>query len=262
MIEFQFGDNLQVMRELLQESRRFELVYLDPPFMTQRDFYTKGGVLAFSDKWRDLEVYVNYVAERVWVAWHLLSPTGSLILHVDWRTSHYFRVALDQRLDGELQSEIIWSYRRWPAKSRNLQHMHDTLLHYARPVFTFNQLYEPLAPSTTKQWRGKKQIACHDESGKRTVSSIGSDESLGAPMRDVWDIGIIAPRANERTGYPTQKPRALLERLVGIYTNEGDSVLDPFTGSGAMLRVAESMGRKGLGIDSSPEAAHALADIG
>lgn len=248
------GDCLQVMRELLQDPHQFELAYLDPPFMTQRDFTTTDGAHAFSDRWVSREQYITYIRERAHAAWQLLSLTGSLVLHVDWRTSHYLRVALDEDLDGKLQNEIIWSYRRWPSKTQNLQHMHDTLLHYARDDFTFSQLYEDLAPSTRKQWGTKRQVARTNALNVRTHSEASNVESLGVPLRDVWDIGIIAPSSKERTGYPTQKPQPLLRRLVQVFTQHGDSVLDPFCGSGAMLRACEELGRSGLGIDQSPEA--------
>ncbi|HEY3592223.1 MAG TPA: site-specific DNA-methyltransferase, partial [Polyangiaceae bacterium] len=152
---------------------------------------------------------------------------------------------------------IIWRYRRWPSKTPNFQRVHDVLLRYVRdPSKTprFVQLFEPLAASTQLTWGTRKQRAVVDESGRRTRSSTMPEASPGAPLGDVWDIGIIAPVARERTGYPTQKPEALLERVISACTLPGDLVLDPYAGSGTTLTVAAKLGRKAIGIDESPVA--------
>lgn len=118
----------------------------------------------------------------------------------------------------------------------------------------WNQQHEPLAESTRKQWGTNKQDAIFDDSGKRLRSSTTDDPSAGAPMRDVWDISIIAPRARERVGYPTQKPLRLLDRIVRASTNPGDMVLDPFAGCATTCVSAENLGRDWIGIDLSDKA--------
>lgn len=238
------------------------LIYADPPFFTQRLFSTTTGEAAFDDRWVSFGDYINYVCERLTRLWIHLLPGGSLILHVDPRSSHYFRVALDRVCgDDTFQSEIVWRYRRWPAKTPNFQRVHDVLLRYVKPGAppVFNQLYEPLAESTRKQWGTGRQVAI-TENGKRKRSSATDEPSPGVPMGDVWDIGIIAPVAKERTGYPTQKPEKRLERIVLSMSNPGHIVLDPFCGSGTTVAVAERLGRIGIGIDNSKVAVRVSND--
>jgi site-specific DNA-methyltransferase (adenine-specific) len=150
------------------------------------------------------------------------------------------------------QSEIIWRYRRWPAKTDNFQRVHDVLLRYQKDPSVaprFHQLYEPLAPSTVKTWGTGKQRAIVDENGDRLRSSTSEETSPGAKLGDVWDIGIVAPVSKERTGYPTQKPLQLMNRLIESLSAPGDLVLDPFAGSGTTLVAAHQLGRRALGID-------------
>jgi len=138
-----------------------------------------------------------------------------------------------------------------PSVSRDFQRVHDVLLRYTKDPdgnATFNKLYDELAPSTVETWGTKKQNAVFKD-GRRQKSSTLDEESLGVPMGDVWDIGIIAPVAKERLGYPTQKPEALLERVVRASSNPGDVVLDPFCGCGTAVAVAERVNRKWTGID-------------
>src|SRR5690606_27687604 len=146
---------------------------------------------------------------------------------------------------------------RWPAKTKNFQRVHDVLLRYVRDPGVeprFQQLYEPLAPSTLKTWGTRKQRAVLDGSGRRQRSSKTHEATPGAPLGDVWDIGIVAPVARERTGYPTQKPEALLERLLLACSQVGDLVLDPYAGSGTTLAVARKLGRRCIGIDTGRQA--------
>jgi site-specific DNA-methyltransferase (adenine-specific) len=118
-----------------------------------------------------------------------------------------------------------------------------------KAVPRFRQLYEPLAASTRATWGDKKQRAVVDASGRRLRSSTTEDATPGTPLGDVWEIGIVAPVAKERTGYPTQKPEALLERLVTSCTEPGDLVIDPYLGSGTTAAVCARLGRSVIGID-------------
>lgn len=260
MIEFIEGDNLGAMGELSRTlRRRFALAYLDPPFFTQQTWKTADGEVAFEDKWPSLEEYVEAVATAAYWAKFLLIPEGSIVVHVDPETSHHVKVELDEVLGREcFASEIIWRYRRWPTPTKNFQRMHDVLLRYIKDPKVaprWNQLYEPLSPKTSDQWKGLKQRAVMSDGSKgkaqRVRSSVDREESPGAPLSDVWDLGIIGPASPERTGYPTQKPEALLERLIFSLTNEGDWVLDPMCGSGTTLAVAHRLGRHAVGIDRS-----------
>lgn len=232
------------------------LVYMDPPFLTGRSHLMPGGELAFDDPSESLDRYVWRWSDAASRLWDAVVRGGSLVMHVDPKTSHYHRVALDKALGHNFTSEIIWRYRRWPSKTRNFQRVHDVLLRYVKPGAepTWNQLYEPLAASTVATWGKGKQRAITDN-GRRLRSTATEEPSPGVPLGDVWDIGIVAPVAKERTGYPTQKPEALLERLLLSLTNPGDTVLDPCFGSGTTLAVACRLDRHSIGFDTS-EAAH------
>jgi site-specific DNA-methyltransferase (adenine-specific) len=213
---------------------------------------------AFDDRWESLDDYLSALKPRIAAARDLLLPEGCLVLHVDPKTSHYLKVACDQIFGRDcFASEIIWRYRRWPAKTPNFQRVHDVLLRYvkdARVAPRFQQLYEPLAPSTLATWGTKKQRAIVDASGRRTRSSVTEEATPGAPLGDVWEIGIVAPVAKERTGYPTQKPEALMSRLIESCTLPGDWVLDAYAGSGTTATVARKLGRAALSIDESARA--------
>lgn len=265
------GDNLAAMHGLKATHRnQVTLAYLDPPFFTNREFSQvarsrseSGDILrthapAFDDRWHSIEEYLATLMDRIAVVRELLAPHGSMVLHVDPKTSHYAKVLCDEVFgSNNFASEIVWRYRRWPAKTRNFQRVHDVLLRYVRDSSVaprFRQLYEPLAASTQKTWGTKKQRAVLDGNGRRQRSSTTRQASPGAPLGDVWEIGIVAPVARERTGYPTQKPEALLERLVSACTDRDDLILDPYAGSGTTLAVAHKLGRRCIGIDAGRQA--------
>jgi DNA modification methylase len=210
----------------------------------------------------------------------VLKRTGSLYLHCDPTASHYLKVLLDGIFGAAcFRNEIIWRYRRWPAKARRFQRMHDVLLFYtASPAGeqTFNTLYgyEKLAESTLKTFGTKKQRADFS-SGHRKPSVEEADTQgpplsdywdiddvavNGPPMSDAWEVGVIAAIGKERTGYPTQKPEALLERVIRASSKEGDVVLDPFCGCGTAIAVAERLERKWIGIDVTHLAINIIRD--
>ncbi len=282
------GDNLPVMRGM--NSACVDLIYLDPPFNSNQDYAAPIGSVAagaaFKDTWTlsDVDVhehgeladrhpaaysvieaarvthgkgmmsYLIMMAVRLMEMRRILKPSGSLYLHCDTTASHYLKLLLDAVFGKDnFRNEIIWSYRRWPAKQKNFQRMHDIVFRYALSKdVTWNQLYEPLAASTLKADGGKKIINVFDESGRRKRGVKTGEDSPGAPMRDVWNIGVIAPTAKERTGYPTQKPLALLDRIIEASSNEGDLVFDPFCGCATTLVAAELQDRRWIGCDLSP----------
>ena len=263
------GDNLAAMTALQARTRdAFSLVYLDPPFFTGREHakiirsrdestgaMVRTSAWAFTDRWNGLNDYLSALRQRVVAARRLLSRHGSLIVHVDPKTSHYVKVMCDEIFGPEcFASEIVWRYRRWPSRTKNFQRVHDILLRYVRDPAVpprFHQLYEPLADSTRATWGDRKQRAVVGADGRRQRSSTTPEASPGTPLGDVWEIGIVAPVARERTGYPTQKPEALLERLVLACTSPGDLVLDPYVGSGTTLAVCTKLSRRAVGIDAS-----------
>jgi site-specific DNA-methyltransferase (adenine-specific) len=265
------GDNLAGMRALAaRDGAPVTLAYLDPPFFTgkahvrvTRKREGRGKILrstspAFDDRWESLPAYLLALRDRIAAARDLLAEHGSLVLHLDPKTSHYAKILCDEVFGARcFASEIVWRYRRWPSKTKNFQRVHDVLLRYVKDPRVeprFQQLYEPLAASTLATWGVQKQRAVVGSAGVRTRSSRTADESPGAPLGDVWEIGIVGPVAKERTGYPTQKPEALLERLMQACTAPGDLVLDPYAGSGTTLVVAARLGRRALGLDDSREA--------
>jgi len=259
-----WGDNLQVMSHLLKEFRgKVDLIYIDPPFDSKADYKRKikfrgkkhaGDSSAFEEKqysdiWTNDE-FLQFMFERLSIIRELLSESGTIVLHCDPTKSHHLRCIMDE-IFGEKNflNEIIWSYRRWPSNSKNFQGMHDNLLWYAKKKDSdrvFNKEYEEASESYMKRFGGKTQIL-DEESGTRKITS--EEETKGMPLRDVWDISIIAGFGAERTGYPTQKPENLLERIVRVCSNPGQLVFDCFMGSGTTQAVAMKLGRRFIGAD-------------
>lgn len=255
------SDNLVALRALAPTHEgRVTLAYLDPPFLTKRihearDRTSRVERVAFDDRWPDLPTYLEALGARLEAIRPLLAPHGSVVIHVDPKTSHYVKVLADEIFGPQaFASEIVWRYRRWPAKTPNFQRVHDVLLRYRKDAThrpRFNPLFEPLAASTLATWGTSKQKAVLGADGRRAHSSVTEEKTAGVPMGDVWDIGVIAPVALERTGFPSQKPEKLLDRLITALSDPGDLVLDPYAGSGTTLAVAAKLGRIFVGIDES-----------
>jgi len=201
----------------------------------------------------DMMAYLAMMAPRLVELRRVLKPTGSIYLHCDPTASHYLKILMDATFGPKhFRNEVIWRYRRWPAKSRQFQKMHDTIFFYSKAhdgshVFSTLYGYEKLAESTLKTFGTKKQLADFS-SGHRKPSTV-DEETVGPPLSDVWEVSVIAPIGKERLGYPTQKPEALLERIIKASSNEGDTVLDPFCGCGTSIAVAQRLGRRWIGID-------------
>lgn len=271
------GDNRAALASMAAElGGRVSLAYLDPPFLTNRAFdaidraappesgkrIARSGPLkarpkkfAFDDRWASRGEYLEALGQRLVLVRELLAPHGSVVVHVDPKTSHYVKVLCDEIFgDDAFASEIVWRYRRWPSKTPNFQRVHDVLLRYRKDPKAaprWNQPYEPLAASTLATWGTNKQRAVFQEDGRRARSSTTDEATKGVPMGDVWEIGVLAPVSKERTGYPSQKPEALLERIIGALSDPGDVVLDPYAGSGTTLAVAARLGRSFIGCDAS-----------
>jgi DNA modification methylase len=272
-----WGDNLYVMGSLLEHfAGKIDLIYIDPPFATGADFSFKVTVgesdhelpkqqsvieeKAYRDMWGEgPSSYLRMMQERLIMIRELLSERGTLYVHLDYRMSSQVRLLLDEIFGrNRFQNEIIWHYRRWPTPAREFQKMHDNILCYVKEPGShiFNQLYTERAESTRQRWKDQRIVAAHDERGQRVPSDYGEEESPGAPMPDVWDISIVAPVAHERTDYATQKPEALLERVIEASSEESSIVADLFCGSGTTLAVAERLGRRWIGCDLSRYAIH------
>jgi DNA modification methylase len=270
-----WGDNLLVTGSLLEKfAGKIDLIYIDPPFATGADFsFTteigeKGFEIAkeqssieekaYRDTWgrygpgRELDSYLEMMYPRLAVLRDLLADRGAFLVHVDYRASSALRFVLDELYGPScFLNEIIWHYKRWPTPAREFQKMHDNILCYVKKKgsHTFNVQYSERTEETKRRWKDQRIVASHDASGARQPSDYGGEASLGAPMDDVWDLPIVAPVAHERTGYATQKPEALLQRIVAGLSAEGALVLDTFCGSGTTLAVAEKLGRRWIGCD-------------
>ncbi len=241
-----------------------DLIYLDPPFFTQRKHTLatrdRSTVFSFNDRWNSRDEYAAFLYERLVEMHKVLKPTGSIFLHCDKTASHVARILLDQVFgEGNFQSEIIWTYKRWSNSGRKLLPAHQTILFYAKSEsYKFNKILTNYSPTTNvdqilqKRSRDKanKSVYKRDENG----DIVYSGEKKGVPLSDVWEIPFLNPKARERTGYPTQKPILLLEQIIRLCTDEGDVVLDPFCGSGTTLIAAALMNRSAIGIDISDKA--------
>lgn len=256
------GDCLKELKKI--DDKSIDLIYLDPPFFTQRVHSLKSRdnskAYSFEDNWSNINAYKDYMHERLIECKRVLKDTGSIFLHCDRSASHYLRIALDEIFgSNNFQSEIVWSYRRWSNAKKGLLNSHQIIFFYSKSSnFKFNKKFDSYSPTTNIDQIFQKRV--RDENGKTKykTQTNGSydlmEEKNGVPLSDVWEIPYLNPKANERVGYPTQKPVILLERIIELVTDEGDIVLDPFCGSGTTLVAAKLLRRKYIGIDKSEDA--------
>lgn len=263
------ADNLEILREMKDES--VELIYIDPPFNTGR-LQTRPQLRTIQDENGDrtgfggrryrterltgesagtgyvdqFDDFLGFLRPRMEQAWRILSPTGSLFFHIDYREVHYCKILLDEIFGtGDprsgracFQNEIIWAYdygararKKWPAK-------HDNILWYSKhpKQYTFNLDECDRIPYMAPTLVGEEKAA------------------RGKTPTDVWWHTIVSPTGKEKTGYATQKPLGVLERIVRVHSNPGETVLDFFAGSGTTGEAAAKNGRRFILIDESPEA--------
>lgn len=244
------GDNLFYLESMPDEC--IDLVYIDPPFGTQtlqksKTWNEKVQGAVFYDLWGGgVHGYMQFLSARLWHIHRILKPTGSLFLHLDYRMAHYAKVELDKIFGmNNFVNEIIWHYTGGGRSTRYFSRKHDTILWYskAKGKQTFN-IDEVRVPY--KETSGYAKGGITAKSGKHYKPN-----PKGTPVDDVWDLPIINPLAKERIGYPTQKPLALLERIIKASSNEGDVVLDCFCGCGTTIEAAHKLGRDWIGIDAS-----------
>ena len=269
-----WGDNKLILsslkngplREEIEAQGGLKLIYIDPPFDVGADFsmdieigrdtFTKKPnileEIAYRDTWgKGADSFISMIHERLALLHALLARDGSVYVHCDWRVHSYIRLALDEIFGRNcFRNEIIWHYRRWPAKSPMFQRSHDTIFWYGKTENTiWNQQFQELSAATLKRFGGKKVRG-------ETTKVVLDEESAGAPMRDVWDVKHVLGANPENVGYPTQKPQALLERIIRASSNEGDLVADFFCGSGTTAAVAEILGRRWIVSDLGKFAIH------
>lgn len=229
------GDCLEILEQRI-EPESVDLIYLDPPFFSNR-YYEKiwgdeAEVRAFNDRWEGgIEVYVTWMGERIRACHRVLKPTGSMYLHCDWHASHYLKVKCDEIFGMKnFLNNCVWIYGLGGSSKRFWPRKHDDILWYSK---TPDKHYfdPPMIEATSNAMKGKLK-----------------------KMLDSWDIPAINNMAAERLGYPTQKPEALLELVINSSSRPTDLVLDPFCGCGTTLAVAHKLGRPWIGIDVSPTA--------
>lgn len=262
-------DNLNALRKM--ESESVELIYIDPPFNTGRvqkrtllktvrdeagdrtgfggrryrteKITTKGANNGYHDQFDD---FLGFLRPRLEEAYRILAPQGSLFFHIDYREVHYCKVMLDEIFSSSgtvrgrdcFQNEIIWAYdygarakKRWPAK-------HDNILWYTKDPkrFTFNLEESDRIPYMAPGLVGAAKA------------------SRGKTPTDVWWHTIVSPTGKEKTGYATQKPLGILERIIKVHSNPGDMILDFFAGSGTTGEAAAKHGRRFILIDKNADA--------
>jgi len=250
-----------MLKEIPDES--VDLIYIDPPFNSNRNYEVFWGDTqekrAFDDRFGDADAYIQYMRPRVVEMYRVLKKTGGFYYHCDWHASHYVKIMLDQIFGfNNFRNEVIWYYKRWTAASRTFQRMHDTIFFYSKTnEYTFNKLRQPFSEKTTIAKFKRKVEEGRTVQDKEHLMERNPDE--GVSMHDVWEIPFIHPVSKERLGYPTQKPLALLERIVEASSSKGDVVLDAFCGCGTALVAAHKLGRKWIGIDISPTACRVMA---
>ncbi len=284
------GDNLDIMAGLQAELEgKIALIYLDPPFFTGLEWQAQtpgnsgsAALSAYSDHWdNDLGAYLQWLYDRCALAHRLIAETGSLYLHLNWRAASYARLLLDEIFGpSRFQNEIAWCYREAINAKKRWNRKHDTLLFYSKSdTFTFNAdaVRGAYAESNVKKYRLRDEKGAYRVMGRgitdsplrsrRDLPSVYETEFPGLTYRhylgagtlpvDYWLIDIENQASSLRTGYPTQKPEALLERILLASSNPDDLVADFCCGSGTTLAVASRLARRWIGVDASPLAIHA-----
>ena len=281
------ADNLDILRGINDEC--IDLIYLDPPFNTNRQYKAPIGSPAegaeFKDIWTDedikrewhgviadrneqlyqiiqasevvyaksMKIYLMAMAVRLFEMKRILKPTGSIYLHCDPTASHYVKMVMDSLFGKDnFRNEIVWCYRGGGVPKADFARKHDILLRYSttnKTIFNIDAVRIPYSKDSQERLRYKAKSF----RGDKTYNNYQQNPK-GKHPEDWWVIQPIMPSANERTGYPTQKPLALLHRIIKASSNESDVVLDPFCGCATACVAAEQLNRQWIGIDISPSA--------
>lgn len=255
-----WGDNLQVMSHLLKVYRgKVDLIYIDPPFDSKADYKRKievknvGKTLSdsscfeekqYGDIWTNDE-YLQFMYERLIMMRELLSDTGSIYIHCDWHKVHFLRMLMDEVFGpNNFLNEIVWSYKTGGVSKNTFARKHDTILFYAKSSkYKFNTQYYKSYQAKKYNFSEKYPELWDEEKQQWYHNAI---------CRDVWeDIFVLGTETeiSEKTNYPTQKPEALIKRIILASSNPGDIVFDCFMGSGTTQAVAMKLGRRFIGAD-------------
>ena len=282
-----WGDNKLILsslkngplRQEIEAQGGIKLIYIDPPFDVGADFSMpievgdesitkKSNVLeeiAYRDTWGNgSDSFIAMIYERLSLMKDLLAPDGCIYVHCDWRVDAYIRLILDELFGKDnFRNEIIWSYYAFKRKTtKKFPQKHDVILCYTKDKehYTWNTQYKPHKEEYLKRWKKDADGRYYRDDVNPTKGGtriIYLDELEGDIVDDVWDdVNPVNSMAKERVNYPTQKPAALLERIIKSSTNEADLIADFFCGSGTTLTVAEELGRKWIGSDLGKFAIH------
>lgn len=307
------GDNLEILKTIDSES--VDLIYLDPPFFSNRTYEIiwgdSGEVRSFEDRFSGgIDHYIAWLKERVIEMHRILKPTGSIFLHCDWHANAYIRVEILDKIFGyqNFRNEIIWKRNSAHNSADKCGVIHDNIFYYQKSnSHKWNLIYQKYSEQyleeffdsidengkrykradltgagisngvTGKPWRNievtskgrhwayvPEELERLDKIGKIHWTKkeggmprlkVYPEDMKGIPLQDVWDdIRVLHNLSKERIGYPTQKPEALLRRIIEMGSNEGDLILDPFVGGGTTVAVADKLNRRWIGIDQSVQA--------
>jgi len=306
------GDNLEILKSL--ESESVDLIYLDPPFFSNRNYEViwgdKGEVRSFEDRWSGgVDHYIAWLRERVEEMHRILKPTGSIFLHCDWHAASYIQVFILDKIFGQqnFRNQIVWkrttTHNDAKQGAKQFGRVCDFIFFYSKDIKNakFNTLYENYAleylesaynkqdkegrrfkasdlsaakpgGNTSYEWKGIKpprgrywafsleNMEIFEAEGRIYYSKTGKpylknylDEMSGVSLDEFWSNCVFKTK-EERIGYPTQKPEALLQRIISCASNEDDVILDPFVGGGTTVAVADRLKRQWIGIDQSVQA--------
>lgn len=264
-----WGDNLQVMSHLLKEYRgKINLIYIDPPFDSKADYkkviQVRGKSVQndsntfeekqYGDIWTNDE-YLQFMYERFVLLKELLADTGSIYVHCDWHKAHHLRCLLDEVFGpANFRNDIAWCYQGTGKTLKQYKHKHDNILFYTKSdnwKFNAKAVGIPFGEKQKAKFSGKDENGYYKEythaDGKTYRKYLDDDDFL--PLNDWWsDVYVIQDHA-QRLGYPTQKPIALLERIIKASSDEGDLVFDCFMGSGTTQEAAQKLNRRFIGAD-------------
>ena len=239
------GNNLEIMKGM--ESDSIDLIATDPPFNTGLDFGE------YKDRWDSMNYFVDWLRERVVEMRRLLKPTGALYLHCDSNASHYIKVMLDEEfgMQNFVQDIIWWRKNKLPDRRVVWRKYHDNILCYKMgpDCVLQNVIFDTGEIVTRKKIKKINGKIAH------LKDKVSYEKKIVLTTSMITDIADILPGSNkERVGYPTQKPIKLYERIITTATNEGDTILDPFCGSGTTLVAASNLARDYIGIDENQNA--------
>lgn len=256
-----WGENKYIMASLLEDfAGKIDLIYIDPPFATGADFSVKMKVgdekwtkqasvieeKAYRDTWgKGIDSYLQMMYDRLVLMRELLAEDGSIHVHLDWRVGHYVKLLMDEIFGKEnFRNEIVWCYRGGGVPRAGFARKHDIILFYSKgESFVFNSQYVPYSEASQRLVRSRGGVSIDDKT---------RDLERGAHMPDWWqDINSLQTWSPERVGFDTQKPQALLERIIKASSNERDLVGDLFCGAGTTGAAAEKLGRRWIMADLS-----------